>query len=130
MDLPDDLQQPVVFIELRHRGPQGWSKPVRTLAVVDTALSVSTVPPEIAEALGFEPPLFGPKRRIETGMGAVDYHVAEVELRIDGQERTLRANIGFGGTRRSVHLGYLKVLQHFRADFRPYEGTFSLEYVR
>jgi hypothetical protein len=62
-------------------------------------------------------------------MGAVDYHVAEVELRIEGQERTLRANLGFGGTRRSVHLGYLKVLQHFRAEFRPYDGEFSLEYV-
>lgn len=60
---------------------------------MDTALSISTAPPEIAETLDFEPPLVGPKRRIETGMGAVDYHVAEVELRIDGQDQTLLLEI-------------------------------------
>ena len=94
--------------------------------MVDTALSVCTAPPDIAEAIRFSQPLMGPKRRIETGAGAVDYWMGEVELRIDGQRAVLRPSIGFGGTRRYMHLGYAQVLQHFRAEFRPYEGTFSL----
>lgn len=116
-------------VTLRHRGPRGWSKPYRTLAVVDSALSICTVPPDIAQALGFAPPLTGPRRRIETGAGAVDYWMGEVELRIDRQRAVLRPHVGFGGTRRSMHLGYAQVLQHFRADFKPHEGTFSLTRV-
>lgn len=111
---------------MRYHGPRGWSKPYRTLAVVDTALSICTVPPDIAEALGFAQLLIGPRRRIETGAGPVDYWMGEIELRIDGQKAVLRPLVGFGGTRRSMHLGYAQVLEHFRADFRPHEGAFSL----
>jgi hypothetical protein len=119
----------VVVVTLRHRGPRGWSKPFTTLAVVDTALSICTAPPDVAQQIGFSPPLMGPRRRIETGSGAVDYWMGEVELRIDRQKAVLRPHVGFGGTRRSMHLGYAQVLQHFRADFRPYEGAFSLTRV-
>lgn len=128
-DLPDDLQQPVVVVTLRHKARSGWSRPFRTVAVVDTALSVSTAPADVAEALGFHPPPMCPRRRIETGAGAVDYWMGEVEMKMEGQPVVLRAPVGFGGTRRHRHLGYLGVLQRFRADFRPYESAFSLTHV-
>lgn len=97
---------------------------------MDTALSISTAPPDVAEALGFVQPLVGRRRRLESGAGAVDYWVGEVEIQIDKQPRTFRAAIGFGGTRRYVHLGYLQVLENFRAEFRPFDGVFSLQRVK
>lgn len=97
---------------------------------MDTALSISTAPPDVAEALGFVQPLAGPRRRLESGAGAIDYWVGEVEIQIDRQPRTFRAPIGFGGTRRYVHLGYLQVLEQFRAEFRPFDGVFSLGRIK
>jgi len=124
----EDMRQPVVDVALRYRSPQGEQRFLRSLAVVDTASSICTAPPEVAEQLGFAQPLMGPKRRLESGAGAIDYWMAEIGLTIVGQSQ-LRAHVGFGGTRRYMHLGYLNVLEHFLSEFRPYESAFSLKYV-
>ena len=118
----DDVLQPVVHVTLERRAGTHRERYVRTLAVVDPASPLTTVPGEFADELGLS--LSDLPARLVDG---VSYAIAEVTVHIDGQPR-LRARVGFGGEREYVHLGHAQVLEHFRMVFEPYDDRFLLEY--
>jgi hypothetical protein len=117
-----DVLQPVVNVTLERKVGAQRERYVRTLAVVDPALPLTTVPLEFAQEIDL--PLDGlPTHQVD----GVSYVVAEVTVHVDGHQR-IRARVGFGGPRRYMHLGHAHVLEHSRMVFEPYDERFSLEY--